>query len=1547
MYLDPNVCVLYINGLEQLRVYVTDISPSYSMIARYASEGTGVQYITTPVVFTDVMFYPSGRAGNDGSQTFTLGGGQEQHVTTPGSYRFYSSDRCWSIESFNADTAGVYMQFAILPTDALQEGVIPGDTIEMGLRQGRIIDILNGDPSGLFYGFRVGYLNQDVVESGRSVSVVYDSTVVVPINSSNSGLDIYSIYVDSVNIIYMVNGAVVYTRPHVYGKRYFLWGTSGVFSPDSPITTYYDAALIKIFPTGRRGTPEGPVGSSGPTGPTGPQGSTGPTGTAGPTGATFSTLVKVAGDVTSVLNNPTSVTVSNLASNFAVFETVEAYNPTSTGVVFKVQMPVSGITTGDLQIGLFDTTTNAFVYSVIIGQSYGSGTASIRVQSFSQTLATYSNGDVFTFYTDSIRGAWTINGVTIDVPWSSFNTPLKLRIAQIDGSIQPGGLTFNGIQLYPTGKTGPPGLQGPPGYAIGLPMFLNYNTAGDVAPAYSLTDIPVGSANQFTISGTQTYQYITPYIQNFSSASSIRSGVWKFAQWANVADVGVGAPPTLTINIYIVRAGSANILIGTNSDIGGGGFELSDYNVNAAEFSFGVTVGYFVIQPLDRILITQTYNTTTLITAYYGGKYLSEVVTNLALQGTPGPAGPSGGTGPTGSTGPTGATGSTGPTGATGSTGPTGATGQQGTTGPTGTSGPTGSTGSTGPQGTTGPTGPFGPTGSSGPTGATGSTGPTGPTGPSGPLGPSFTTLTVASGAATIADSRTFTLSSTGQAVQTLEGFDLSVAGVYLQCLLPLLTPSETVDIYLLGSAGHQVFRIAIGNTGSAAAVYMYDLDNNFVGFQVFYGGGSRLLTMYGSGNVFNVAYGGETVGVIEYNNYVSNYGSELARFYASATAMTNTYTFQNFQLYPIGRNGSVGSVGSTGLTGSTGPTGPSGPLGPSFTTLTVASGAATIVDSRTFTLSSTGQAVQTLEGFDLTLAGIYLQCLLPLLTPSETVDIYLLGSAGHQVFRLTIGNTGSAAAVYMYDTDNNFLGYQLFYGPNTRLLTIYGSGQTVNISYGGQPVGFIEYNNYVSNYGSELAGFYASATAITNTYTFQNFQLYPIGRSGAGGSPGGIGATGSTGPQTFGGLLRVDAIYGNDTLAATNKYAFPFRTVSGALSSVASGDTISVLPGTYNLSGGITLPTGIALRGASVQATTIQMLSVATDTTLLTMGESTRVEDLTLKLTSSVSGVNLTGINFPGTTSVTGKLRTCVLTVDNSTVSGTSTSNVYGVVSSGTGTLGSGSFSFNSLKGSTINVFSNGGGNKRGILVNGGNVMSTRDLNIYVAQPTSTASTGSYVGVETNASGAAIQLRATTIGTVTPISGQSYTASDILQTTPATITDPTYLASPGIQLGPGVDLVTKTAGGKGFSTYNYPTNIYYGLRGLLRTGLPSVNVSGWLWPGTMASTNGVFPDTTSPPAYYRIQQPTILSGMTAHFNTAPGTGKTTTISVQRTVSGGTPTTISGFTLVFGATDTDKSFYGASQTFGAGDYLHLLVRYTDPGVGNNETTDISVQLDLF
>ena len=479
------------------------------------------------------------------------------------------------------------------------------------------------------------------------------------------------------------------------------------------------------------------------------------------------------------------------------------------------------------------------------------------------------------------------------------------------------------------------------------------------------------------------------------------------------------------------------------------------------------------------------------------------------------------------------------------------------------------------------------------------------------------------------------------------------------------------------------------------------------------------------------------------------------------------------------------------------------------------------------------------------------------------------------------------------------------------------------------------------------------NARALLAGYQCSLGPAGPIGLTGATGPIGPTGATGPAGPAgsgsdvSIGNFIRVDTVYGTDASGQAFPFTYAFKTVNAAIPYLTSGSTLYIYPGTYSLSAGITIPEGTAIRGANVQTSVIQMLNVTANTTLVTMGKNTRLEDLTIKLTSA-GHYTLKGIVFGGTTTANAKLRTSVITVDNSGASVGGTSTVIGVECNGTGTLGPASFSFNSLKGSTINIFSNGGGTKRGVLVSNTNIVTTRDLNIYVAKPTNTASTGSYVGVETSDTNntGSIQLRTTTIGTVTPTAGQSYTASDILQTNPTTIVDPTYLASAGIQVGPVTDLVTKTAGGKGFSTYNYPTTIYFGLKDDLKTG--DEPAGGYLWPGTLVATKNKFPDAGIPAAFYRFQQPAILSGISAFMTIGPGalnSGHTTTFIVRRTPVGGTIANVTDYTLVFTDTDVEKSFYNRSQTFAAGDKIHVFVSYT--GGAGNISHDITVQLDCF
>jgi hypothetical protein len=347
-------------------------------------------------------------------------------------------------------------------------------------------------------------------------------------------------------------------------------------------------------------------------------------------------------------------------------------------------------------------------------------------------------------------------------------------------------------------------------------------------------------------------------------------------------------------------------------------------------------------------------------------------------------------------------------------------------------------------------------------------------------------------------------------------------------------------------------------------------------------------------------------------------------------------------------------------------------------------------------------------------------------------------------------------------------------------------------------------------------------------------------------------------------------------------------------------------------------------------------------------MGDNCRIEDVNIKLISTSVVCDLTAIEFPVGTSQTSKLRTSVVTVDNKTI--IYPTDVYGVNFSGTNSLNESTFSFNAIKGCTINVYSNSGGDKRGILVSGECQVSIRDTNIYVATPEDTASTGDYRGIETNsATGVgSIQIRTSSIAGPEPQNPLTYETSDIKQTTPGEIIDPTYLASPGIQIGPGTDLVTKSAGGQPFSTYTYPTTLFYGCRGVITN-----TQSGWLWPGTQFFSNSTpkYPDDSLPPARYRCQQPLIASGIMITANklcVSPDEASIITVYLCKNASTNTPNGTTGLEVTMGfgdlvaGTEFRKANYNISVDFAQGDYISLWFVTTSTTV-----EDVIVQLDLF
>ncbi len=321
-----------------------------------------------------------------------------------------------------------------------------------------------------------------------------------------------------------------------------------------------------------------------------------------------------------------------------------------------------------------------------------------------------------------------------------------------------------------------------------------------------------------------------------------------------------------------------------------------------------------------------------------------------------------------------------------------------------------------------------------------------------------------------------------------------------------------------------------------------------------------------------------------------------------------------------------------------------------------------------------------------------------------------------------------------------------------------------------------------------------------------------PTGPTGASGTAANTGATGPAGaPFPTGNTLTVDAVYGNDVSGAANPYAYPFLTISTALTNASSGQTVFVRPGTYTES--LTIPTGVALRGANVQTVTVTRTNVTSNVTLLTMGSNCRVEDMTFTLTSA-SNVNLTGVNWPSGTPITSKLRTAVVNVISS---GTGSNTIVGMLSAGTSaTTYSAS---DATRGCTVSVDASSSGPIRGLYLTGSNWFASRDTNYNIR------GTGSnIVGVETTNAGSYASIKHSTVrgGDGTGIRYDiNRTAGEIL-------------------LG-SVDLVNNTANGNGFSVTTEGAITHFGTTGNFTTGTTYYLVPGFVKQGDLpTSTFGI-----------------------------------------------------------------------------------------------------------
>lgn len=484
--------------------------------------------------------------------------------------------------------------------------------------------------------------------------------------------------------------------------------------------------------------------------------------------------------------------------------------------------------------------------------------------------------------------------------------------------------------------------------------------------------------------------------------------------------------------------------------------------------------------------------------------------------------------------------------------------------------------------------------------------------------------------------------------------------------------------------------------------------------------------------------------------------------------------TTQNGPTGPQGPQGIPGTAVGTGATGPTGPTGASG-----FQTYTGPTGSVLFYNN-----GVTGRSDFALSGEILTIPCDLL--------PSQNLlcDLGATGSRWKDVFVgpgsiNVLGVTGGSSATIGTDANGIVYTESGFAAP---LINI-GPSQLTPQAVGGWQIG------------------------PTGTQGTLSYDLIAQEKS--------VSGTGLTGPVysilrgigRLGRVLNVDQLYGNDTYGAIDKYSQPFLTIGAALTSASSGETVHVLPGTYSEK--LTIPSGVALRGANVQTVTVQQLNASSNTTLLTMGSNCRVEDMTFTVTSS-SNVNLTGVDWPSGTPLISKLRTVVVNV---TSSGTGANTIVGCLSAGSSaTTYSAS---DAVRSCTIGVDASSSGIVRGIYVSGSNWFAIRDTNV------NTRGTGSnIVGVETTNAGSYASLKYSTIrggdhATFPTNYDINRTAGEIL-------------------LG-SVDLKNNSANGNGFSVTTEGAVTHFGTTGNYTNGTTYYLVPGFVKQGDLpTSTFGI-----------------------------------------------------------------------------------------------------------
>ena len=323
-------------------------------------------------------------------------------------------------------------------------------------------------------------------------------------------------------------------------------------------------------------------------------------------------------------------------------------------------------------------------------------------------------------------------------------------------------------------------------------------------------------------------------------------------------------------------------------------------------------------------------------------------------------------------------------------------------------------------------------------------------------------------------------------------------------------------------------------------------------------------------------------------------------------------------------------------------------------------------------------------------------------------------------------------------------------------------------------------------------------------------------------------------------------------------------------------------------------------------------------------MGNQTRIEDMTMTLSSAGNTGPLTGILFPNGTSASSKVRNGVVNV-RYTGGGPTGPILYGLLVSDTTTPNTYSPA-DAIRGVTVNVSTNSTGptGPHGVNNNGTSYFAIRDSNIYCTGPTGT---NGPIGVITTNTGCF---------TTAKFSSLAGTLYDIYQAPSSSIST--------IQLNAS-DLINANAGPNGFTVNTEPFHVYYSLGS--RTNFGGAGSVEATPTGTYYLRVGTLTSNFCTPivGYTFPQKAVVFEGIVSATLGITGTQVVTVNFYKSTTQGVLGTQFAG-PIVLNSSTQSARFQNSSTSFRPGiDYIQVqcIVSGAALTVGN----DIDVGIALY